>query len=282
MNGLPDAEDAPERAGTPGEIGVCAETGFELVARRAVPRATASTDAPKKRRRGSFWLLRLPYDRTFHPAVVRGHLSIWQAIERGKRADYALRIAGRYGLSFRRAILITDNRLTIARALGLTGAVPYDLAPCVGPQDERSGYKLAALAAALLLAVLCVAPPWFERKASERPDVVARKPVGAERPPRAPVPSIQVAASVRIDPQGRPTEVIAHTPVAVVEAYCQLLGPSVKPGGVVAHGRGWVGSLTRGREVLVIDIKRDRTSGGWRVGDGRAPIAPAIPGARPR
>jgi hypothetical protein len=276
VNGVPDAEDAPE-AESPGEIGSCPETGFELVARRAAPRATVSTDAPKKRRRGSFWLLRLPYDRTFHPAVVRGHLSIWQAIERGKRADYALRIAGRYGLSFRRAILVTDNRLTIARALGLTGAVPYDLAPYVGPQDERSGYKLAALAAAMLLAMLFAAPPWLEREASERPDVVARKPVGAARPARAPVPSIQVAASVRIDPQGRPTEVIAHTPGAVVEAYCQLLGPPAKPGRVVASGSGWIGFHTRDGQVLTIQIKRDRTSGGWRVGDGRGPIVATVP-----
>ena len=56
-------------------------------------------------------------------------------MERGKRVDYALRIAQRYGLSARRAIVVTDNRLTIARALGLTSAVPYQLAPAFGPDQ---------------------------------------------------------------------------------------------------------------------------------------------------
>jgi len=259
------------------------ETGFEIVARSGAPRRSAVTPedpAPAKRKRGSFWLLRLPYDRAFHPAVKRGHLSIWQAMERGNRVDYALRIAQRYGLSARRAILVTDNRLTIARALGLTGAVPYDLAPAFGPDAERAIFK-PAIAAALLLGALFVAPGWLERRAAERPDAGASQSVRAERPRPSRIPSIQVATSVRVDDQGRPTEVIAHTPVGVVEAYCRLLGPAAKPGGVVANGPGWLGSLTRDGQVVAIEIKRDRVSGAWRVGDGRAPIAVSVPGSRP-
>lgn len=264
-----------QHEGRPEEHG---ETGFEIVARSVAPcrRAEAPEDpAPAKRKRGSFWLLRLPYDRAFHPAVKRGHLSIWQAMERGKRVDYALRIAQRYGLSARRAILVTDNRLTIARALGLTSAVPYELAPAFGPDAERSIFK-PAIAAALLLGVLFVAPGWLERRAAERPDAAASQSVSAARPRPSPVPSIQAVTSVRVDPQGRPTEVIAHTPVAVVEAYCRLLGPAAKPGGVVASGNGWIGRYTADGQVHAIAIKRDRTSGMWRVGDGRGPIVATV------
>ena len=275
MNERPDAADGVDAPG--GAAPEHAETGFEIVARRA-PRA-ATTEPPKKRRRGSFWLLRLPYDRAFHPAVVRGYISIWQAMERGKRTDYALHIATRYGLSPRRAILVTDNRLTIARALGLTGAVPYDLAPIFEPQSERSAVKWA-IAAALLFGGLYAAPIWLERAVYERPESAGGPGASEQRPPSR-VPSIQVAASVRVDAQGQPTEVIAHTPGAVVEAYCRLLGPAVKPGGVVAHGRGFMGSLTRDGRVLAIEIKRDRKSGMWRVGDGRAPIAVFAPTSPP-
>ncbi len=250
----------------------CPETGFEIVRGAAARQVRSEPDTDPARTARE----KLPYDRGFYSAVVRGYLSVRQAVERGSRVQYALRLALRFGLSARGAMLVADNRILLTRALRLERPrSPRFLV--VGPRKARRAL-LVPIAAALLACVLGAAV-WLERETLGVDGPATPEGRAFSRPvPRHATPSIEVAATVRADAEGRPTEVVARTPRAVLDAYCQLLGPAVEPVRVVPSDGAWTGIHSRDGVERAILITKDRASGHWRVGDGRQPI-PLIVGS---
>ena len=263
----------------------CSETGFELVEARS---ARLQPGRPRTRRGGAASfpaLARLPYDRSFRRAVAQGYLTIHQAIERGSRLHYAGRLALRHGLSPRRALLVTDNRISLLCALllqreerkraALLRAArlqrqAWKRASAQAPSSKRSGaWPSIVIAAAVAIFLFA----WLWNQAEDaRWEQLTREVAAAPKPPPPAVPSIEIGTSIRRDPQGRPTEVVASAPRAVLEAYCRAIRGRTSIVRLVPTDEGWSGIHRQDDQLRAILIRKDSATGRWRTGNGKVPV----------
>jgi hypothetical protein len=218
------------------------------------------------------------YDPGFRRAVALGFLSVRQAIERGSREHYVSRIVQRHGLSVRHALLVAYNRVSLGRAVRLQRQEPE---PVLVSAVETGGahWLLRGVLAVALLGMLCGALAWHEASRTSRDPNAAASPKPSSAPSglRWEPPATSADRSVQKDSQGRVTEVIASTPNAVLEAYCQSLrGGGAKPIRLVPSSGPWRGIYSLEGRVRAIIIVNHPQRQCWRAGDGLGPVAETV------
>lgn len=217
------------------------------------------------------------YDPGFRHAVALGFLTVRQAIERGNRRHFVARIVQRHGLSVRHALLVAYNRVSLGRAVRLHRPQPeLALAPVVGTGSAR--WLLPRVTAVALVGTLCVAVAWHEagRVSHDRDLAAPPKPSSTRSELRWEPPASHADRSVQKDSRGRVTEVIAPTPNAVLNAYCQSLRGDAKPIRLVPSSGPWRGIYSlegRQRAITIINYPHRQC---WRTGDGLGPVAETV------
>ncbi len=228
------------------------------------------------------------YDRGFEHAIAEGWLSVQEAIRRGNRQTYATHLSGRFGLSEKLALRVTDNRIGLTDALRATGRIPGHPEP--GRGIDAPG-RLQALTLALglfTLAGLFGLHEWQRQREMGRQMESLQMAGKSETATPAEIPAQVVASresrvSIERDELGRITRVSAGHPADVLDALCAetpfgaCWATELQPTEPPSPGRrlGRVTIVHSVGDSAVLPIRRDRRSGRWIAGTGLGPIIPA-------
>jgi DNA-directed RNA polymerase subunit RPC12/RpoP len=101
---------------------------------RAAPAAEASAKSS------------LPYDPGFREAVEAGHLTVLQATARGDRMRWASKLVEKHDLSMAQALLVTDNKATLASLSGSPAA-----SSSVRPRSRSSHWAIVIVLVCIVL-----------------------------------------------------------------------------------------------------------------------------------
>lgn len=246
-------------------------------ARRTAPEAVIDTDE---------W----EYDCGFDAAVRHGHLTPRQAAERGERAALARRVSERHRIPMHRALMVADNRMSVAQALGARGTGD-DTAPA--PRERSEGLRPF-----LMVLMVIAITTWILLRPQAETVAVGTESLSG-RLAAAALPVRQRASTEitparpmtteRIDATGQLVEVTGPDPRNVLMAYCDAgagtrtaieILPAVPPNPGLRYGL--FHSLAHGENSQrVIPIRKDAVTGRWVTGNGRAPIVSMAPPLQP-
>jgi hypothetical protein len=191
-----------------------------------------------------------------------------QATERGERMVWAGKLVKRYEISIEKALLLTDNKVTLAEVMGSPTSSKSEAAPA---EPGRSPRTLVLVVAVLVGLALVGVLLWRQLGASDSGPV-------AIAPPLTTAPSKQAAPQreVRRDESGQVTAVTAPTPEAVLEDFCQSMSDVARrePIRVVPSGNDWLGYFRQGTAEYAIVIRRDLMTSLYTTGDGASPLVP--------
>jgi hypothetical protein len=205
------------------------------------------------------------YDRGFRRAVARGHLTERQAIERGSRAAFAHKLIYRHRMSVRLATFVADNKVPLLVALRLTARRRRKKKK---PASRTSWFEVSLLITVLVCFAMLVLGVLTISDDVAMPGPVSRVPVREATNS----PAIQVANSVRRNYRGELTQVVASTPMAVLETFCTSLGDGARAVRVIAVRDHWVGLYRQYGRMREIPIKKGSRQQGFLTGDAQGPI----------
>ena len=232
------------------------------------------------------------FGRGFEQAVADGCLTPQQAFERGNREALASRIAERHGLQRRLAYAVADNRMPLLAALreqssGMQPAV----VPVFEPRGPSNVWTKRALAGAAIALGAVGFWAWTATHGTGEPADDGLQSVGPVRSE----PTVASAAASREkalrasthvshDELGRVIRVEGPDPRSVAIAFCESVGgerafevldvvPSSPP-----ESRSRLGLIrdVEKRSLHTITILKDRETGRWTAGNGRAPVRPGV------
>lgn len=263
-----------------------------------VPRAPGPVESPES-------MPEVPaeelYDPGFREAVEGGCLTVQQAIERGSREVYAMRLARRHGLPRELAFKVADNRVTLQAA---TQEVRSRIARARAAKERRKPASkiqramIAVFALAVLAGVGAQSYKMWQRMVDESHAAETNTALGSSqaaletvRPEQAPSDGLRIVRThLRTDPEGRVTQIVGPDPRSVLLAYCEsgLSGRSLQPVDLVEAIPPELGArngLFRDEEdpgaLYAIRIRRDEQTRRWVAGDGARPIDAKVAPERP-
>lgn len=258
--------------------------------------SSATTQAPQAPRTASAGAVvdtdEWEYDSGFDAAVRHGHLTPRQAAERGDRAALARRMSERHRIPMHLALMVADNRMTVAQALGArrTGE-----AAAPAPRRQSAGFRPF-----LMVVIIIAITAWIILRPQAETAAVgasglSRRLATAAAPLPEPAPSASATpdsdrTNERIDATGQLVEVTGPDPRNVLMAYCEAgagtrqaieILPAVPPNPGLRYGLFY--SLSHGEtaQQRVIPIRKDAVTGRWVAGNGRSPIVSMAPPLQP-
>ncbi len=263
-----------------------------------VPRAPAPVEAAASMPEVSAEEL---YDPGFREAVEAGCLTVQQAIERGSREAYAMRLARRHALPRELAFRVADNRVTLQAA---NQEVQSRIARARAekerkkPASKMQRAMIAVFALAVLAGVGTQSYKMWKRmvdesRAAETNTQIAstRTAIETVEPDEAPTDGPRVVRThLRTDPMGRVTQIVGPDPRSVLIAYCEsgLPDRSLQPVELIdavppeLDARdGLFRNEEQPGELYAIRIRRDEQTRRWIAGDGARPIDARVAPERP-
>ncbi|MDX1388446.1 MAG: hypothetical protein R3344_04620 [Acidobacteriota bacterium] len=234
---------------------------------------------------GPPYRLRKPrYDKAFEPAVRAGTLTVAEAVRRGSRDVYALRLMERYKLSRPLAIAVTDNRARLFDVLRKTGRIPGAPAPQGGLGRSGRLQVWTAVIGVVALIALFGTHQWQRQTTIGRQlekaslSAVRNRPVEVTAPSTT-TPSQRPGARVGRDDAGHVISVSARNPIDALSALCDAIPGrecrimEVVPTQPPFPGKrlGIYASILAPEQTRTVAIQRDGQSGRWLI---RAAVAP--------
>jgi hypothetical protein len=241
------------------------------------------------------------YDPGFRAAVRDGSLTERQAVERGNRKAWAIRLAETQNLPLNLAYRVADGRITVRDARREHQAQQEASRPAPPPQPitPRQQTAVAMGAAVVFLAILVVGVgAWHGYKE----EVLVKEEMGedaAERaavqsavePEHVPEPEWQTEPiATETDSEGRALSISAPSPRLVLIEYCASasalhryepveLAPTVPP--FPGARLGVYRDSAQLDKLFAIEIRKDPRSRRWSVGDGIRPITAVVAPSQP-
>jgi hypothetical protein len=210
------------------------------------------------------------------PVLSVGALDTWTdkegtpRIERRSRESRASRAAQRYGLPVHVALLVVDNKMTIADALHRTAVVAARKAEL---EEGLASWIGWAGAAAAVLCLLIGAAIWSGTVGFDDGSI-RRAGVGRVMH-EVPVPTIRTSVEVHTNVQGLVTGIRALEPETVLAAYCESFKVGARPAPVriasTAQGDR-LGIFNVAGRLYAIEIHKEPNSLHWIAGNDKDPI----------
>jgi len=199
------------------------------------------------------------YDRAFDEAIEAGHLTPYQATQRGKRQAYAEKLVARHRLPLEQALAVADNRISLLQAM----RARQPRARIIVEPERPGNYKVPlAIAVGAVLAVAAI----FALTRS--PHEAGNSEV---RPGYARTELTTVEVNVNL--QGEPTEVSGQDPASVLAAFCEsVTSGGLLPVGLEASDDDWTGVYREDGSLYALTIRRDPLRDLWVVGNAVEPI----------
>lgn len=227
------------------------------------------------------------FDRAFADVVREGYLTTGEAIARGNREAYALKLQRRHGLTPELAMRVTDNRMRIAEAL----REMERQRTATEASRPRSWHLPGLILLFIALAAFSADRRWTRERdigrelekrslAQETRRQAVLALLGAELEP-APAPPSRV--EIERDPDGWVTRVTASHPDEVLASFCATLidtgscaSMQIGPTLPASAGRrlGWFMLDNGSPTIWSVQIRRQSRTGRWSVGTGLRPIVP--------
>ncbi len=231
--------------------------------------------------------LRKPrYDRAFEPAIRAGSLTVAEAVRRGSRDVYALRLIERYKLSRQLALAVTDNRAGLFDVLRETGRIPGRPTPQGGLGRSGRLQVWTACAGFVGLVALFGTHQWQRQTTMGRQlekaslSAVRTGPVETSMPSTI-TPSARLGARVERTDEGRVISVSARNPADALSALCAAIpGRECQTMKVVSTEPPFPGkrlgvyaTVFTPEEIRTVAIRREGRSGRWFIRTAGAPAA---------
>ena len=223
-------------------------------------------------------------DPGFARAVAEGFLTRSEARRRGKRFAYASGIAQRHQLPMPVALLVTDNRLTLERALSrnkalLSSDTPSNEQLCaIDAPPEPTFWRW--LAVPLLVALCVLLALEYQRRQPAQIDG-AKQIVDRLGSPRDITQFTSFEAIVERNSTHSVTRITASHPRNVLVAFCESSTDKqpCTPLRVEPSDNGWIGVYERTGRTFRLFIQRDELDSRRFSTDGRQPVEITPPAA---
>lgn len=240
------------------------------------------------------------FDLGFTRAIAAGHLTIQQAMARGDRSAFAVRLVRRHRLPEALAYKVTDNRISLNDALAEHERLKSEVREAEAAKQPRSGVSTLGIAAVIALGVGGAAwATWSARFALPEPtpqrEIVVTVPREPAQAAAAPEPAAVLTAqevraaatAIETDAMGRVVGIVGPDPASVLLAYCRVsrrLMPLEVTSTAPAVRDARLGVFLDPDDPAhryAIRIRKDRSTHRWVAQSGGVPLqvitAPELP-----